>query len=212
MNLGQFKTRVQRAIRRGNSLDDVIPYWIADAAQQIEQNYTFSWMRRNGTFTILSSSETPNQLSFPNSRVKSFEWIKVAQTQGDGESVLYGELLGVEPRRVSALMRGPISGYWLDGLSYIYFDNYVEEDTNFLLRWNEFTDWPIDDDDAEPSLLTRGSTLLFAVTMQFFAGEMRDARMFEVYGNLASSSVSTLLRSEEELKMQHQNDLVMRPA
>lgn len=211
MNLGQFHARIKRALRRGNSMDAVIPDMVSESANVLEMNYTFSWMRRTGETSIALGSNNPNQLSFPNNRVKSFEWIKVIEpgyASPDGE--VYRELKGVDARRITGTTPGYITGYWIDGLSYVYLDNYVAEDTAFLWRWAEYTDWP-EADAATPSLLMRGQAVLAAETMLLAAQENRDPRMIDLYTARRNDTLNMLLRAEEELKWEHQNDLVMRP-
>jgi hypothetical protein len=206
MNLGQFHDRISQAIKRGNSLDGLIPYWVAEAALTIEQNYTFSWMRRVGEVTKLADDPVPNRIAFPNNRVKSFEWIRVVTAFEPGSHhKQYRRLQGVEAHEAWAISAGMPEGFWLDGLEYIYVDAVAGQDMVFQLAYNEYTDWPLSEA-ATPSLLARGQNLLFAETMILFSTEQKDERMAQAWAARAQQGYNFLLRAEEELKMQHQND------
>lgn len=210
MILSDFHTRISQAIRRGTSLDSVIPAWVAESANVLEMNYTFSWMRRTASATLETGADVPNQIAMPNSRVKSIDWIRpVLSAQDDGTEYYGDKLLGVDPDRVTAITLGVISGFYIDGLDYIYFDAVPTEDTDFRIRYAEYTDWP-SDTSASPALLLRGHAVLAAETLLLYAQEMRDLRMAELYSARRDRLLEMLLKSEEELKWDHQNDLVMR--
>lgn len=210
MNLGQMHSRVSGAIRRGTSLDSVIPFWVSQAARVLEQNYTFSWMRRSANATILSGNVPLSYALSP--LIKSIFWIKpMLDEQSDG-TVWYGDkLIGVEEEEVTGITGGNPQGYWLDGQDGSYalnFDAIPHQDYKFRTRMAVYTDWPVDDA-ATPTLLLRAELCLFAQTLILFGMEQRDDKMIAMYQAVLQQALQVLLNSEEELKMQHQNDLKM---
>lgn len=209
MNLGQFHSRVSGAIKRGSSLDAIIPFWVSDAARILEQNYTFSWMRNTNTVTFPTSDVPASYALSP--LIKSVNWLK-PQWEGTDGSVWYGEPLpGVSDEKVEGISGGAPSGFWLegtDGAFVLKMDFIPSDEYKVRLSWNKYTAWPVDDA-AEPTLLLRGQTALFFQTLILFANEMKDPTMATQYGGMLEGALSTLLRSEEELKMSHQNDLRM---
>lgn len=199
MNLGQFHDRIKGVIRRGSSMDELIPLFVAEAAQKLEQNYTFQWMRRTTTVTVLADQDEPNQIEMPNNRVKKIEWIKPILSTEAGGFVTYGNPLAfVDESRVTAISGGLPVAYWLDGLDYIYLDAIPQEDIAYRLKYVEFTDWPADAA-ATPSLLVRGSAALLWETMLIFAADAKDDRAFQAYTLRRNEAINFLLRSEEEL-------------
>lgn len=208
MNLGQFHDRISAALRRGNSLDGIIPLWTAEAANLIEQNYTFSWMRRTGTVTLNPLAEQPNVIELPNGRMKSLEYLRPI-TWSDGVQQSYGEpLKGVDPGAFTGISRGNPVGFYLDGVDRIVLDAVADQELAYQIRFAEYTDWPVADN-ATPTLLQRGQALLTAEVLVIFAMEQRDQRLAELYEGRRQQAYNFLLRSEEELKWSHQNDLKM---
>lgn len=213
MNLGQMHDRVSGAIKRGTSLDAIIPFWVSSAARLLEQNYTFSWMRRSIEYTIVAGN-VPLVLTL-NPLIKSVEWVKpIWPSDTTDGTVWYGQpLVGVEESEFLGITGGNPEGYCISGspgtADYtMLFDAIPHSDYKFRVRHAVYTDWPTDDA-ATPTLLLRGEFALFAQTLMLFANEQRDPRMAATYGSVLSSALSVLLNSEEELKMQHQNDLKM---
>lgn len=212
MNLGQMQTQISAAIKRGNSLDGIIPMWLSQAARLLEQNYTFSWMRRSLTYTIAAGNVALVQVLSP--LVKSVEWVKpILPDSGntDGTQFYGPPLVGVEEEQVTGINGGWPQGYWIDGQDGNYnlcFDAIPHEDFKFRVRHAIYTNWPTDPT-AQPTLLLRAEMALFAQTLLLFANQQRDAGMATIYGNVLQQALTVLLNSEEELKMQHQNDLKM---
>lgn len=205
-----MKDQVSSAIGRGTSLDAIVPMWISQAARLLEQNYTFSWMRRSANYTIAAGNVPLVQVMSP--LVKSIEWVKpVVVSNGDGTNYYGKSLVGVEEEEVLGISGGNPSGFWLDGQDGNYnlcFDAIPHEAFSFRVRHAIYTSWPTDLA-ASPTLLLRAEFALFAQSLVLFANQKRDPAMAATYGSILQSALTVLLNSEEELKMQHQNDLKM---
>lgn len=211
MNLGAFQSMVSSAIKRGTSLDAIIPLWVSQAARVLEQNYTFSWMQRTTNHTIVLGT-IPLVLTL-DPLVKGVSWVKPkCATNSDGTEWYGDPLFGADEIEVLGINGGNPAGFWLNGTDGGYslsFDAIPYADFVFKMRWAKYTDWPTDPA-ATPTLLLRGELALMSQTLILFANQMRDARMAETYGGILQGALNTLLRSEEELQHGHQNDQKMR--
>ena len=210
MKLGDFHSRISAALRKGSSLDGLIPGWVAESANLIETAYTFSWMKKTVVFDSIDfAAAVPNQLTMPE-RVKNIEWLRTAQTGGDGSRTWLEPLLGVDPLEVSSIGKGWPQAFWLDGLDYIYLDAVPPAGTNTALvlqmKYAEYTDWP-GDDNATPSLLTRGQTLLASETLLLASQETRDPRLTDVYTARRDRAFQALVAAEAEIDFKHNNGM-----
>lgn len=205
MNVNAFNAVISRAIRRGTSLDSVIPDWVTEAVLKLEQNYSFSWMMQTISATLLAGAST---VTMPTG-TKKIDWIKVVTT-GDGGETTTRDLLGVEPSRVTGITRGYVQGFYLQGLSAIQFDGIPDEAMLLSIRAAVYTAWP-GTGTTTPEWLVRAHNLLKMETLLSFATEMRDDRMIQFYAGRRDEALKTTLLAEEELKNSFQNDLVMRP-
>jgi len=209
MNLGAFHARISQALRRGTSLDDVIPLWVAESANLIETTRTWSWMKRTSSVTTDPNAEAPNRIEMPSTRVKSFEYIKWAKPDPlDPTVTIYEDLKGVDPIQVTGITNLYPAGFWLDGLSFIWLDANPAVAIELVLRYNEFTDWPILDN-AEPALLARGLSLLSSEVLLLASQENRDPRLTEIYQARRDKAFVALELSEQELQFHHQGSMKM---
>lgn len=208
MNLGAFHDLVRSAIKRGSSLDALIPLWVSQAARVLEQNYTFSWMTRTTTVTFAAGS-VPLEHTM-SGLVKQVDWVKpILDQPGDGTEWYGTPLRGIEEVDLLGISRGNPAGFWLTGADGVYklcFDAIPVDQYKVKVKQSVFTDWPTAEA-STPVLLLRGEMCLFAQTLILFANQQRDPRMAETYGGILQGALGTLLRSEEELKLSHQNDL-----
>ena len=205
MNVSDFYASVRGALQRGTSQDAMIPLWASEACSLIEQEWTYQWMRRTGVTAVDAQAMVPNQVAFPNARVKSFDFVKILNptlVQGlpfTGQD----ELLGVDPKDVTGIGIGCPQAYWLDGVSYLYLDENPPVDIDLFMSWMEFTDWPTDGD-AEPAILIRARSLLQNTTMVVASRDLKDPRMMEQYASFAQTSRAAARSADVELANKHQ--------
>ena len=76
MNLGEFHTLVKEVVKRGDTLDHLIPLIVKEAAFWLEQNYTLKYMERFGKYHITELGEYPYYLDVPNQRVKDYIFVR----------------------------------------------------------------------------------------------------------------------------------------
>lgn len=206
MALSDFYPKVARALGRGASLDARIPDWTASAAEFLEQNYSFQYMKKTGQISVDHLAATPWQIDFPSVRTKSIDMLRPMWSYPGGFERYGAPLKPVDQVRVSGLDGGQPSGYWLDGETYICLDVVPQEDYTFQITYYEYTDWPTDTS-ATPRLLAKYQSLLKAQTVLVAAAELRDTRLNEIFSDpnslvSAPALLNVALRAEEELKAQ----------
>lgn len=207
MIISDFYTTIRNTFARGTALDAMIPLWASEACALIEQEWSYAWMRRTGTVTVDPDAATPNQIAFPNARVKSFDFVKrLFQDPSQDNWTVQAELKGVDPKDVVAINSGVPSAYWLDGVDYIYLDTNPTEETTLFMGWNEFTSWPVSTS-AEPAILIRATSLMICTTLLIGAQRTRDARMVSEYAEFTQFARTAARAADTELSYKHQNAL-----
>ncbi len=204
MALSDFYPKVARSLGRGSSLDTRIPDWTAQAAEFLEQNYSFQYMRKTGNVPVDPLAEVPWRIDFPSPRLKEIELLRTLTAYTGGFEVYGPPLKPVTQAQVTSLDGGTPAGYWLDGLASICLDVVPQQAYTFQISYFEFTDWPTDDA-VTPTLLARYSNLLKGQAVLFAAAELRDTRLNEIWSDTNSlvsvpASLAAALKAEEALK------------
>lgn len=195
MNLGQLHARIASILKRGNTLDDLVPAYVAEAANLIETEHTYFWMKRFGELELPANADS---VEFPTKRTKAIELIRVATTFNGSTARSYRPLLPVEPSQVVSRDDGAVSAYWLDGASRIVFDGTFPTATILEMRWHEKTDWPLDLD-SEPDLLVRGETALLAQSVMTAALDLRDEARYAAWQAAYQRGIAALQLADEQV-------------
>jgi hypothetical protein len=197
MTLAEFHTSISRAIRRGTSQDDIIPDVVSDAAAFLEQNYTFSYMRRTVQVTLDPTAMAPERIDYPSPLIKRFYFIRIVNGPTAYAADPYCYLRKVDARDVSALSYGPPVGYYTDGATQIVLDSVVQASTVLDISYAQYTDWPTDASQT-PTLLAIGRNVLRSQTLLQLAEDMRDPRMVSIYTTRRNEGLTALLQAAEE--------------
>lgn len=199
MTLAEFHASISRAIRRGTSQDDIIPDVVSDAAAFLEQNYTFSYMRRNVQVTIDPTANAPERVDYPSTYVKRWYFIRQVLPPSsfcsDGSGYRY--LKKVDAREVIALTKGDPVGWYSDGDTQVVFDSIPLAANVYDLSYAEYTDWPTDYSQT-PRLLAIGRNVLRSQTLLQLAEDTRDPRMIQIYTTRRNEGLQALLQAAEE--------------
>ena len=123
----------------------------------------------------------------------------------------YYDLVGVSPDLIQGRSNLNPTGYWLDGLNFIWLDTDPTEALTLWLRYAEYTDWPTDTA-ATPSLLLRGMSLLAAETLLLASQENRDPRLTDIYKARRDQAFMALSLAEQEIEFRHQSGMKMQYA
>lgn len=190
MNLGEFKAFVKADLKRGSSLDALIPARAQMAARFLERNWTFQYMKVFVNVVLNPSDPNPKLVEFPHS-IKSTPWLRTAK---DDE---YTYLKLLDPRDLLRSGTGPPSAYWRSGRANIVLDRVPDQAYVIEGQLVFYTSWPTDDE-AQPWLLENGSDVVLGQTMMFFAAYLRDNAMFGLYKGLRDEGVRTMLLADQE--------------
>ncbi len=189
--LGDFHSTVSAEVKRGNSLDSIIPGRVKLAVQFLERNYTAQYMKTFLEVTLNPEAGEPRVVALP-SEIKSVRWLKIA------ESEIYYDLKSITPQDMRLRpTAGMPEKFWKSGTSRLILDRvpdkaYVLEGELML-----FTDWPTDTN-ATHYLLNRASDLLLAQTMIHLGNYLRDDQIIKQYRGARDESLRTYITSEVE--------------
>ena len=191
MNLGDFHQLVSQDVKRGNSLDSVIPLRVAMAAMFLERNYSMLYMRQPIEITLNPADANPRFIDLEQD-VKSIGYLRYMDSDGN-----YQRLSRVSPLDIAQLVEGPPGGFWFSGRSAIILDK-TPDDAYVLEGEGKFyTNWP-SDLSARPWLVTRAADLLLAQTMIYIGNHLRDLQIVQQYRGMRDESLKTVMLSEEE--------------
>lgn len=193
MQLATFYSDVAAGLRRGSSLDALIPRWTRTSVNFLESGQVFAHMQKFATLTTNPAAENPQIIAFPNTRVRSWRYIR----QKINSEFIY--LDGMSPEDQGTELLGKPTAFWHDGVSKLWLDAIPTEVYSYQAAWYEFTDWPTSTT-AEPVWLDRGYNVLFAETMLKAARELRDPNLVAIWAPARDEAVKVASAAEEELR------------
>jgi hypothetical protein len=194
MILSAFHTAISREVNKKTRFDDLIPDYVRRAARFIERQHSLKYMERFVTFTVDAAATEPRAVAFPNSRVKAINFLRYADS--DSKYYYVGQ---VDPTTVAAAESGNPTGYWMDGLDYLWFDNVVKANLAMEFSFIEYTLWPTDTA-QEPWLLAHAEDLMIAQTMLMMAPVAREPGWKELYSDMKAEGLQSLFVADEEMK------------
>lgn len=194
MQLSEFYSQVSGAIRRGSSLDAVIPTYARMAARKIERNYTYKHMERFSAYTVDPDASDPRAIALPTRRIKVIHHTRIIGDDG----TIY-PLKQIDPQELLSIPTEMPRAYWLDGLNYIYLNSTPDKAYTIEFRWDEYTDWPLDLT-AEPVLLDLMEDLMMGETMLMIAANMRDQRLQGLWNPIRQEAYTTSIEADLELR------------
>lgn len=194
MKLGDFHSMISRDIRRGTSLDDMIPDFTRKGALWIERNNSFQYMRQFGEVHIdVSVDATPRYITIQNTRIKKvdmFRW------NVDGT---YKTLARGDPRDFDSLSEGYATHYWLDGVERIVLSATPTEDQDGELWLTRYTSWPTVLTSTN-WLLDNAEDYLEAVTMLMISRHLRDATAEGRWKSARDEALLGVVAADQELE------------
>jgi len=194
MTLASFHTEVSLALRRGNSVDALIPGWAEDAALWLEQNYSFSYMERTQEAEVVAGDVDSNRIPLTQ-RFKALDFVRLVSRQ---DSDVFGYLKKIDAREISSIDAGDPTYYWLSEDD-IWMDARPRSNIYVQVRGVFYTDWP-EDDDETPTLLRYYKNLLKAQTLIEASIDLKDDRMLQAYNMKFERALQAVLVAEEERK------------
>lgn len=195
MDLGTFHSLVSTSLKRGTTLDNVIPSYSKLGLSFMERNYTFKYMEDFRILQLAIGDRTLVMDSNWSYMIKSVQFIRLI----DDDNGDYRYLKRVNPRMLSGTSDEAPTGYWLVGANTLVFDNTTQEALAGEAMLTRYTDWPVANDGTHPLLITAPDAMLYQ-TLIHMAAYLRDAAMVAAYKELRDEALNTLTRSEDELK------------
>ncbi len=200
--LGEFYTIVRGALARGTSLDLKIPYTVRRAVKFIERNYSLKYMEKYGTVLVEAASEHPDEISVASPFVKSVIYLRYTDPYLQNYKYL-GKIHAREQQRReyhSLTTRDFPQKYWQVGRNILRLDIPVQDDIDFEIQWFEFTSWPVENSEGLPApwLIANAEDLVLAQTMMFFAPELRDPRLTEIWRGTRDEALKTVSMANDE--------------
>ena len=193
MNLGEFHTVVSSEVKRGTSLDAVIPLRVSMAVAMLERNLTMQYMRLFIEIVLIPSDTSPRLVQLP-SDIKSVRFLRITDSFG-----LYKELKKFDLKDQMKLTTGRPEGYTFNGRSMIMLDKTPDSAYTIEGEIKFFTAWPTDLT-ATPWLVTSAPDLLLAQTMVLIGNYLRDVQIVAQYRGWRDECLKTLVSSETEFE------------
>ena len=192
MKLSEFNSLVSTYLKRGTSLDAIIPKAAPMALSFLERNYTFKYMEVFKTVQLMAGDRT---ITLPlNMVTKSISMMRFINNDGS-----YKEINRVMPRDLKGTGVGCPTGYWLSGTTTIVFDMTSPSNVNGEAILNVFTTWPTGPDETHPLLIMASDVMIYQ-TLINMAAYMRDSELVGAYKLMRDEGLNTLTRSDDELR------------
>lgn len=192
MNLGEFHTLISAEVKRGNSLDTIIPLRVAMAAKMLERNYSMQYMRTYIEVAVNKEDVNSRVVSLPTD-IKSVGWLRYLDSNNYYQSIKL-----IDPRDIAQLISGPPSGYSLSGRSSLILDKTPDANYTISGEVKFFTAWPTDNS-AAPWLVSQAFDILMAQTMILIGNYLRDTGIVAQYRGWRDECLKTLMNSEAEI-------------
>lgn len=193
MNLGEFKSQISANIRRGSSLDSLVPKFIRQGALWLERNQTLQYMRKFATISVDPDDPNSRYVTLENTNIKTIEFLR---WDLEGE---YKYLTLRDPMDLPALADGTPQNYYLDGVSRIVFDARPDEALNGELMITRYSSWPTLDN-ATHWLMDWAEDVLEAQAMIQFGKHARDPDVMSFWGGIRDQALPGLYAADQELR------------
>lgn len=197
IDLGEFHTQVAGALKRGSTVDALIPSYVERTARRIEKNYTYLYMEKFAEFIVDASASFPRTIQLPAGQdltktIEMLRWI-------DSTDFSYNTIFEVDPRRITQRKTAAATGYWRQGNDFLILDNKPDVNYDYEIIWSEYTDWPTDLN-AAPWLVKNEVSLLMAETLLEFAGFLRDKDMRAEYQAQRDIAYKESIKADEDIR------------
>lgn len=205
MNLTEFTELVKDEANKGTRLDTIIPLRIQLAVQRLERRYTLKYLERFVILSLDPDASEPRAVAFPANGMKGTNFMRYSCARTGRYEYLHqvdaGDVIGDD--------RCNPTGYWFDGVKYIWFDNSVQEALDLEFSFNEYSAWP--PADGTHWLLSNAADCLLAETMILLATRARAPEWKQLYGDMLSTAQVDLFRADNELRNSDTDTVMQAP-
>lgn len=198
----QFTADIRAAIGRGPANDTLLPVWIQETLNSLENRNTYQWMRQVDDFAIVPGA-TANEVVLPWTTIKKMRMVRFGLTDGAGSGLsnIYGPALRqVDPKQLSSVVPGYGGYYYFSGVDRIVMDGRPQEaSTLFVAAW-VYTDWSDYADGDTPPILARHYAGFKAACMMTAAANLRDATLAQIWTGIRDREEPAMISADTELQ------------
>lgn len=191
MLLADFHSIVSDSVKRGATLDSMIPRYARMACSWMERNYSFKYMEEVRILQVQQGIRT--FILQTNQFVKKIEFIRMISSTG-----IYTYLKRGRAQDFLSVEVGESQGFWVAGNSTIVLENIPAEPMTGEAVFECYSEWPTSGEETHPLLQMASDVMLYQVLMML-SPHMRDGRVFEAYKIMRDEALNTLTRAEDEL-------------
>lgn len=199
ITLAQFYAQVGYELRRGTSLDDLIPARVRQALRTIENLHTFRHQELRDTPSLISGQST---VAVPSNTIfKKIDFWRIPLTSPGG----YHYMTQIDGRDASRQDTDIPNGYWFGGTATtspfdtIYFDNIFDQTYTTQRAFSVYTTIPTDTT-ATPFIIQIFESALLAQTCLLFAPQMRDEKFMALQKAARDEALKTLVDTDIEAR------------
>lgn len=189
--LGEFHSLVKDEVKRGDSLDSIIPLRVKLAVQFLERNYSMEYMRSFMEATLDPNVSSPKVITLP-AATKSVRFLRAVGTT----NYHYLKHGGSKDQQV-VYDEGLPEHFWKLGLSQVILDRKPDKAYKLEGELILYTDWPTATN-STPWLLQHGLDLLLAQTMLHMGNFLRDDQIIKQYRGSRDEALRTMMLAEQE--------------
>jgi len=200
ITLEEFYASVSREIRRGTSLDDVIPDKVRQALRWMEGQHTFIHMERYADLIISASANEPRAIPQPVGFKKMKGWRIL-------DDSIYYDIRKIDFYDVSKIEEARPNAYWQDGKDYFWLDNTPDQDYNSEVAYTAYTIIPTDP--AQELLVVNDfESLLLSATMVCFGPLLRSVDTINMYKDERDTMMKAAIDADIEERQSWQSESV----
>jgi len=200
--VGDLYADLRTAIGRGSANDAVLPTWVQEAINQLENEHDWKWMERALSFDLVPGLES-NRVPLGVATLKGIDWVKYGQTNGVGSSqtTTYSDtLIEVDPYAIVSIDYGTAGAYYVDGIDAIVLDAKPAQAAKLFVAGTFFTDWSEYDETDIPPVLARHYAAFKACCMMTAAANLRDDRLVAIWSGMRDRGLAGMVASNDVLR------------
>lgn len=189
----QFEADIRAAIGRGTANDALLPVWIEEALNELENDHTWMWQRVEDDVAVTPGVNS-NVVTLPWA-VKAFKSIRFGVTEGSGAQLVtrYGtELVEVDPRQLVSIVPGYGGYYYMRDATTLVMDGRPTEAATLYVSGWVFSDWSSYDADDTPPVLARAYAGFKAYVMMVAAANLRSPELAQIWSGLRDRRLASM--------------------
>lgn len=190
-------TLINDHIKRGSAYTSDIPGYLRRGVRRLEENFSFTHMKKMRTFTLDHTATYPRFVSLPD-RVKSLGYdgtSPVRLVKADGSFI---DLAKAKSSDFSVISSLAPTHYWREGENRLVLNNTPQESYPASeLRFVQYTDWPTVTT-ADNWWTNNAENLIAAEAVIQMHPLIRDRELFADMKILRDEALKTLLDADEE--------------